>query len=91
MNYFLEMDAEDFIPQYVHSRENDDKEKLWILYSNMFPDFDEKTFMTFEQFYNKYTGKDKQKKILPSNGKTDEERIVEAEEILFKMEFVEKS
>lgn len=92
MNYFLEMEVDKFITQYIHSRENEQKEKLWIMYSNMFPNFDEKNFLNFDQFYNKFTGKNQTEnnESLSGNGKTDEERIAEAESILFKMEFVEE-
>lgn len=92
MEYFLDMDVDDFIPQFIHSKENELKEKLWVMYSNMFPNFNKDNFLNFEQFCDKFTGRNQTEnnKRISSNGKTYEELVAEAENILFKMEFVEK-
>lgn len=85
------MDVEDFIPQYIHSRNEEQKEKLWQLYGNVYPNFDEKSFLSFEQFYSKWVGNKQTNKKISSNGKSNEELVAEAESVLFGMEFVEKS
>ena len=86
------MDFFDFIDQYSYSREKEDKEKIWEIWAIMYPKFNKDTFISFPDFCDMMLGKTKKEnKKLSSNGKTDEERIAEAEDILRKMEFVEKS
>lgn len=82
------MDFFEFIEQYAFSREKEDKEKIWDVWTSIYPHFREETFMSFPEFYNKMIGKPNDKTI-SSNGKSDEQLITDAQNIL-KMEFVEK-
>lgn len=84
------MDFFEFKEQYTYSREQETKEQLWSLWANLYPNFDKENFVSFPQFVEQMTGKTANNKKISSNGKSDEELITEAQEILFKMEFVEK-
>lgn len=95
MDYFLNMDFEDFIPQYIKSREKKFEEDLWIMYCHYHTEFNKDNYLPFNRFMELWTGKptndkDKNDKQISSKGKTDEELITDAETKLFKMEFVEK-
>lgn len=87
---FMEMSIYEFASQYRVSKEEEDKEKLWSLYVNLYPNFDKNTFVPFNQFFEEWYGKKTNKKKISSNGKTSEELIAEAENILFNMEFMEQ-
>lgn len=88
------MDFFEFMEQYKFSKEEETREKIWHIWANLYPNFTQESFISFPDFYNKIIGKTEKKeeknRKLSGNGKTDEQRIAEAEEILRKMEFVEK-
>ncbi len=55
--------------------EEKEKEELYRMYLALLPNFDKKTFMTFDKFYRKYGSNRKDKKDLDQ--RTDEEVLDE--------------